>query len=264
MCKFSLRAPIVGHMPRDTRLTPRNRLSARPSTCSMAEGPRGPETCRASGGKRLGSAANPCGLLARGQQGTTSSRLAADQVMGARSRGPDPDNGGLGGAAGRCDGPPTLYATASPGTTPWAGAGPFGSQLAVRPRARRLHGRPRAWPSTRRPGSHRRAGRPGRGDRADVSSSVHAPRRGPRRSLADQGSSARDGGDGAALLREPHGRRPARNRGPGFPRPVGARPARLDTARSPVTGASPEDSFEFGLQVILDGPCRNRAWPARR
>ena len=55
-----------------------------------------------------------------------------------------------------------------------------------------------------------------------------------------------DGGDGAALLRD----RMARGHeiAARFPRLC----ARLDTAAAGY-GASPEDSFEFGLQVILDG-----------
>jgi hypothetical protein len=55
-----------------------------------------------------------------------------------------------------------------------------------------------------------------------------------------------DGGDGAALLRERMAG--AREIAARFPRLR----ARLDTAGAGY-GASPEDSFEFGLQVILDG-----------
>ncbi len=55
-----------------------------------------------------------------------------------------------------------------------------------------------------------------------------------------------DGGDGAALLRDRMAG--AHEIAARFPRLR----ARLDTAAAGY-GASPEDSFEFGLQVILDG-----------
>jgi hypothetical protein len=55
-----------------------------------------------------------------------------------------------------------------------------------------------------------------------------------------------DGGDGAALLRDRMAE--AREVAAWFPRLR----ARLDTAAAGY-GASPEDSFEFGLQAILDG-----------
>jgi len=55
-----------------------------------------------------------------------------------------------------------------------------------------------------------------------------------------------DGGDGAALLRDRTAG--AREIAARFPRLR----ARLDTAGAGY-GASHEDSFEFGLQVILDG-----------
>jgi hypothetical protein len=56
----------------------------------------------------------------------------------------------------------------------------------------------------------------------------------------------RDGGDGTALLRDRMAE--AHEIAARFPRLR----ARLDTAAAGY-GASPEDSFEFGLQAILDG-----------
>ena len=221
--------PYGGHMPRDT-LTREQIVSAAIDLLD-AEGLEG-LNMRALG-QRLGSAATAVYWHVGSKDNLIA--LAADQVWSEIAR-PDPDTAGWRAAAAAMA--TDLYATLT--RHPWL-AQAFGSQL--------LYGLGKARHDDHGLAIYEAAGFAGeQADQAAVTMLTfvlgHALGAAAEASLTRK--LGQDGGDGAALLRDRMaGAREIADR---FPRLR----ARLDTAGAGY-GASPEDSFEFGLQVILDG-----------
>ena len=221
--------PYRGHMPRDT-LTREQIVSAAIDLLD-AEGLEG-LNMRALG-QRLGSAATAVYWHVGSKDNLIA--LAADQVWSEIAR-PDPDTAGWRAAAAAMA--TDLYATLT--RHPWLPQA-FGSQL--------LYGPGKARHDDHGLAIYEAAGFTAeQADQAAVTMLTfvlgHALGAAAEASLTRK--LGQDGGDGAALLRDRMAG--AREIAARFPRLR----ARLDTAGAGY-GASPEDSFEFGLQVILDG-----------
>ena len=224
------RSAYGGHMPRDT-LTREQIVSAAIDLLD-AEGLDG-LNMRALG-ERLGSAATAVYWHVGSKDNLIA--LAGDQVWSEIAL-PDPDVADWRTAATAMA--TDLYATLT--RHPWL-VQAFGSQSCCTAPARPAT-TTTASPSTRRPDSPaRRPTRP----RPTVFTFVLGNALGPAAEASLTRKLGRDGGDAEALLRD--GMAEAREIAAQFPRLR----ARLDTAAAGY-GAAPDNTFEFGLQAILDG-----------
>jgi AcrR family transcriptional regulator len=223
------RMPYRGHMPRDT-LTREQIVNAAIDLLDR-DGLEG-LNMRALG-QRLGSAATAVYWHVGSKDNLIA--LAADQVWSEIAR-PDPAAAGWRAAAAAMA--TDLYAMLT--RHPWL-VQAFGSQV--------LYGPGKARHDDHGLAIYEAAGFTGvQADQAAVTVLTfvlgHALGAAAESSLTRK--LGQDGGDGAALLRDRMAE--AHEIAARFPRLR----ARLDTAAASY-GASPEDSFEFGLQAILDG-----------